>query len=70
MVAVLSDEVAERVGRFDMRVRFGDRTDESDARWRRRSDVLATWLMERWHLEQKRDSHCGNATVSSMTERN
>lgn len=52
MVAVLSNGKMERVGQFDMRVRFGDRTAESDARWRQRSDVLATWLMERWCLEQ------------------
>jgi len=52
MIAVLSNEKMERVGQFDMRIRFEDCTDESDARWRRRGDVLATWLMERWHQEQ------------------
>ena len=53
MVAILNDDVTERVGKFEMRVRFGERTAESDARWERRADVLAAWLMERWKRHQR-----------------
>ena len=53
MVANLCDDVTERVGQFDMRIRFGERTVESDARWERRADVIAAWLMEGWKRHQR-----------------
>ena len=53
MVAILNDDVTERVGKFEMRVRFGERTAESDARWHRRSDVLAAWLLDEWKRRQR-----------------
>jgi len=53
MVATLNDDATERVGKYDMQVRFGERTPESDARWERRADVLAAWLMERWKRHQR-----------------
>ena len=53
MVATLCDDATERVGQFDMRIRFGDRTTDSDTRWRRRSDVLAAWLLDEWKRQQR-----------------
>ena len=53
MVANLCDDLTERVGKFDMRIRFADRTAESDARWQRRSDVLAAWLLDEWRRRQR-----------------
>ena len=53
MVANLCDDVTERVGQFDMRIRFGERTVESDARWQRRSDVLAAWLLDEWNRQRQ-----------------
>jgi len=53
MVAILNDNATERVGKYDMRIRFGERTAESDARWQRRADVLAAWLMEQWKRHQR-----------------
>ena len=46
-------DATDRVGKFDMRIRFGDRAPESDARWQRRSDVLAAWLLEQWKRYQR-----------------
>lgn len=53
MVATLKDDATERVGKYDMHIRFGERTPESDARWERRADVIAAWLMERWKHHQR-----------------
>lgn len=53
MVSTLNDDATERVGKYDMQVRFGERTPESDARGERRADVLAAWLMERWKRHQR-----------------
>ena len=53
MVSTLNDDATERVGQYEMQVRFGERTDESDARWQRRADVIAAWLMERWNRHQR-----------------
>ena len=53
MVATLNDSDTERVGKYEMRIRFGERTAESDARWQRRADVLAAWLMEQWKRYQR-----------------
>jgi len=53
MVAILNDDITERVGKYEMQVRFGDRTPESEARWQRRADVLATWLLEQWKRQQR-----------------
>ena len=53
MVAILNDNATQRVGKYEMQVRFGERTPESDARWERRADVLAAWLMERWKRHQR-----------------
>jgi len=59
MVASVCDEKIEQVGAFDMSVRFGSRSQESDKRWAKRSDILTAWLMDQWHREQ-----------SDMAERN
>ncbi len=53
MVSTHKNDAMERAGKYDMQVRFGDRTPESDARWDRRSDVLAAWLTEQWHRQQR-----------------
>lgn len=53
MVSTLRNDATERVGKYDMQVRFGERTPESDVRWERRADVLAAWLMERWKRHQR-----------------
>ena len=53
MVAVLSDEVTERVGQFDMHIRFGERTAGSAERWQKRSEVLAAWLLDEWTRRQR-----------------
>lgn len=50
MVAILSDDATERIGKFDMRVRCSERPGESEGR--RRSDVLAAWLLEQWERRQ------------------
>jgi len=51
MVAILSDDATERVGKFDMRIRCSERPVESDGR--RRADVLAAWLLEQWEQRQR-----------------
>jgi hypothetical protein len=53
MVATLKDDATERVGKYDMQVRFGERTEDSEARWQRRSEVLAAWLREQWDRQQR-----------------
>ena len=53
MISNLCDDTTDRVGQYEMRLRFGERTDESDARWHRRSDVLASWLFEQWKRQQR-----------------
>jgi hypothetical protein len=69
MVA-LPNEAVERVGKFEMEVRFGDLSAESDERWQRRSHVLAAWLREKWQMERGRLGHCGKPAVSQRAERN
>lgn len=51
---VACQDAAERVGNIEMRVRFGERSPESDERWQRRSEALAAWLIEQWQREQRR----------------
>jgi len=53
MVATANPGVSDRVGRFDMCIRFGQRTAESDTRWARRSEVLAAWLLDEWKRRQR-----------------
>jgi len=53
MVATVCQDVTERVGKIDMCVRFGERSAESDARWRRRGDALAAWLLDEWKRQQR-----------------
>ena len=53
MMLMEQQNVTERVGKFDMQVRFRERTSESDARWERRVDVLAAWLMEQRKRHQR-----------------
>jgi len=53
MVAIADNDVTHRVGQFDMRVQFGDHTPESEARWQRRSDVLAAWLLDEWKRRER-----------------
>lgn len=44
--------LTEKVGGYTMTVRYCDPTPEFQARWERRSEVLANWLLERWREEQ------------------
>ena len=53
MVLIAGNDVTQRVGRIDMRIRCGDRTHESDERWGRRSGVLAAWLMDQWNRHRQ-----------------
>lgn len=53
MVATVCEDVTERVGKIDMRVRFGERSAESDAGWHRRGDALAAWLLDEWKRQQR-----------------
>ena len=53
MVAILNDSEVERVGQYEMRIRFGEHTAESDAGWQRRSEVLAAWLIDQWKRRQR-----------------
>ncbi|OQB87068.1 MAG: hypothetical protein BWX88_00475 [Planctomycetes bacterium ADurb.Bin126] len=53
MAVTTDDDVTERVGQFEMRVCFGEPTPESEARWNRRADVLAAWLIELWERRQR-----------------
>ncbi|MBI1370751.1 MAG: hypothetical protein GC162_19100 [Planctomycetes bacterium] len=54
MVSTADEDVTERVGNIEMRIRFGEPTPESRERWERRSEALAAWLLDRWHEEQRR----------------
>lgn len=42
----------ERVGNIEMRVAFAEPTPESEARWARRAEALAAWLLAEWQREQ------------------
>ena len=53
MVGNPCDNTAESVGQFDMRIRFGRRTTESDERWRQRSEVLVAWLLDERKRQQR-----------------
>jgi len=53
MVAIADNDITQRVGQIDMRIRCGDRTLESQERWGRRSDVLAAWLMDQWNRHRQ-----------------
>ena len=54
MVAILNGDATERIGRFDMRIRCGEKkSDKSEARWRDRSEALAAWLLEQWNCQQR-----------------
>lgn len=46
-------DTMERVGRFEMQVRCGEDTAALQERWRRRSDLLAAWLLEQWQRRQR-----------------
>lgn len=50
------DVAVDRVGQYEMRIRFGERNAESDARWQRRSDVLASWLLSEWKRQQRQNA--------------
>lgn len=42
----------ERVGGIEMRVAFADPSPESSARWGRRAEALAAWLLAEWQRER------------------
>lgn len=46
---------ARRIGKFTFEVRAAEPSDDADARWQRRSDALAAWLMAEWEREQARE---------------
>ena len=46
--------VSERIGNITMRVRAAPRTAESQARWDRRHEAMAAWLLAQWEREQLR----------------
>lgn len=50
-VRVLGEEM---VGGFRMRIMMAEPTPESRARWERRGDALAAWLVSEWEREQPR----------------
>lgn len=50
-ILVLGEEM---VGGFRMRIMLAEPTPESRARWERRGDALAAWLMSEWEREQPR----------------
>ncbi len=52
MVAI-ANNTTERIGKFDMRIKCTERSAESDVRWHRRSDALASWLLEEWQRQQR-----------------
>jgi hypothetical protein len=56
MIATQNNGVKERVGQYEMRIRIGERNAESDARWQRRSDVLASWLLNEWKRQQRQNA--------------
>jgi len=43
---------AEMVGGFQMTVAVSEPTPESQARWERRADTLAKWLLSEWERER------------------
>ena len=53
MAVIADSDVMEHVGQIDMRIRCGDRTPESDERWRNRSGILAAWLVEQWNRQRQ-----------------
>lgn len=57
MVASLCDDAPQRVGKFELETRLGVRTAESDARWRRRSEVLTAWLLAEWRRQRQEESN-------------
>ncbi|HPD31092.1 MAG TPA: hypothetical protein PLL20_13940 [Phycisphaerae bacterium] len=46
-------DATDRVGDFEMRVVTGERTSESEERWSRRSEMIATWLLDEWKRQQR-----------------
>lgn len=53
MVAKLDEDRTENVSGIEMRVRYGEWTPEAQARFERRSEVLAAWLLDRWRQRQR-----------------
>jgi len=45
-------DATERVGNIEMRITFAEPSPESAARWARRAEALAAWLLAEWQRER------------------
>jgi hypothetical protein len=50
-----AQDATERVGTFEMCVKVGKPTAESQERWERRVEALTAWLVNQWQHEIVRD---------------
>ena len=48
----VTSDATERVGKFEMKVAPGRPTRDTEERWSRRVDALASWLIAEWEQEQ------------------
>ena len=46
-----------RVGQYEVKVGFSPPTPDAKARYDRRIDTLAAWLLNRWESERQEDVH-------------
>lgn len=46
-----------RVGQYEVKVGFSPPTPDAKARYDRRIDTLAAWLLNRWESERREDVH-------------
>lgn len=58
----MDSESTLRVGQFVVTVGFSPPTPEAKARYDRRVDTLAAWLLNRWETERREEEHgCARA---------
>lgn len=48
----VNQDAMDRVGGIEMRVALAEPSAESSARWARRAEALAAWLLAEWQREQ------------------
>ncbi len=49
-------EMAERVGKYDVRLAFTTPAENEDYR-QRRAEALTAWLLAQWEAQRKEDEH-------------
>lgn len=58
----MESQSTKRMGQYEVWVGFAPPTPEMKARYDRRIDTLAAWLLNRWEAERREEEHgCARA---------